>query len=176
MSSLPSYTNLAKDNSSPKKLAASRWAPGGAEDQMMAKNNMTGVEPSNNKAATATAKGLSNSRWSKDPVDKSSDNKATKGLSNSRWSACRGEYSQFGSKKKDMTANKNKNNEKASNAMLNQPRRFTNLETPPTPETKPAPRCIIGPLSEEEKTVKMENPFFDPTKHKGLSSSRWANE
>ncbi|KAL1876961.1 hypothetical protein Daus18300_002568 [Diaporthe australafricana] len=35
---------------------------------------------------------------------------------------------------------------------------------------------IIGPLTEEEKSVKLENPFFNPDKDKGLSSSRWTNQ
>lgn len=182
---IPSFTNPRNETWFPKKLAASRWAPGGAEDQMMEIDSITDDKPSNIKATTATAKGLASSQWFKDPVDNSPNSKATntmaKGLSSSRWSTAPIEHRQIDNKKVVVAENKNKlkneNIEKASNMRLNQPRRGTAKRgTNLTTKMQSTPRRIIGPLSEEEQTVKMENPFFDPNKHKGLGSSRWATE
>lgn len=80
------------------------------------------------------------------------------------------EYSQIG--KKD----KNKFNDEDSSAMPYQS--FQDSHTgkiPTTTNTKPTPRHIIDTLSEKNK-VKMENPFLDLDKHKGLGSSRWDKE
>lgn len=161
---IPSFTNLPEETRSPKNLAASRWAPGGAEDQIIANKmngvEMTGVKLSNDKASTTTAA-------------------TTKGLASSRWSTNPSGHNQADKKKAMVTGNqKNKNNnENAASTALKHCRRGTNnYKTAPTANTMVTPCRIIGPLSEEEKTVKMENPFFNPNKHKGLGSSRWATE
>lgn len=179
-----SSINLVKDNPSPKTLSASRWAPGGFEDQMMTNNQTTSDKPSNTATTTAT-NGLPNPQWSNTFSDKPSSNKATSstanGLARSQWSAAPFTYNQINKKKVNVIDHKKKHNNKASkkgsDVILNQPRRGINKhETSPTKQTTPAPRRIIGPLSEEEQMVKMENPFFNPEKHKGLGSSRWATE
>lgn len=165
---LASLTNLSKeDASSSKKLAASRWAPGGSEDQTVANDQITNNKMSSNNAT----------------IDKVTTDKAStlapKGLAKSMWSTDPAEGSQVDTKKVKATAkNKTyKDNNKASTLMLKQPHAAASTPEAPAPnEAEPQPRRIIGPLSEEEETVKMENPFFDPTKHKGLGSSRWANE
>lgn len=152
-----SSTNPPQENiSSPKKLAASRWAPGGFEDQSMANQNTAKEQTQNNKANTPPANGIHSSRWAMGPA----------------------EHNQTLHKKK---ANFNQKGHKISennrsNLIRNQPRpRTNNYELPSTTRTMVAPRRLVGPLTDEEKTVNMENPFFDPEKHKGLGSSRWAN-
>lgn len=183
-----SSINLVKDNQSPKTLSASRWAPGGFEDQMMANNKTTAASTASTASTTRTTatKGLLNSQWSNTFFsDKPSSNNATSstanGLARSQWSTAPFDYSQINKKKGNAINHKNKHNNKArkkgSDVILNQPRRGVNkYETSPTTQTTLAPRRIIGPLSEEEQMVKMENPFFNPEKHKGLGSSRWATE
>ncbi|KAG6360418.1 hypothetical protein INS49_011478 [Diaporthe citri] len=137
----------------PKKLSSSRSAPSGMEDQAMAIST---------------------------PSDEKTTTPATNGLASSRWAAVPAEPSQVGNKKaaKADQENKNKKNHqmKPRNSTLNQPRPDNKTRGTPAITTPATARRIIGPLSAEEKEVKMENPFFDPTKHKGLGSSRWANE
>lgn len=150
-------TNPPQENtSSAKKLAASRWAPGGFEDQNIAKQKMAKEQAPNNKAATPPANGIHSSRWASGPAEHSQT-----------WRKKKANFSQRGSKISE------KNHAKLTS---NQPRRGNgNYEPPTNPKTTVTPRRLIGPLSEEENTVHMENPFFDPKKHKGLGSSRWAN-
>lgn len=153
----PNFTNLPQeDNMGPKKLADSRWAPGGIEDQMMDID-----EASNQNMPTPTTNGLASSRWAADPTgpNQAGNKKPTK---------------------PDQKSEKNNHQMKAPNSILNQPRpkiKYNRGTRGTRGTTTPATtRRIIGPLSAEEQEVKMENPFFDPTKHKGLGSSRWANE
>lgn len=152
------FTNPLQENtSSSKNLAASRWAPGGFEDQSMANQKTAKEQAPNNKATIPLAKGIHSSRWATCPTER-----------NQTWRKQKTNFNQKESKIRE------KNH---LNLILNQPRRGTsNYEPPSTTNTMVTPRRIIGPLSEEEMTVKVENPFFDPKKHKGLGSSRWANE
>lgn len=144
---VPTYkASKAKANS----LANSRWAVGRIDGQKMASQQMTNVMVPNNKTSKPTTNGLLNSRWAADTAEPlyTHNSKAVKVQ-----------------QKKDLKP------------MLKQPSQDSHdHKTPPLiNKTNVTTRCIIGPLSEEEKTVKMENPFFDPKKHKGLSSSRWAD-
>lgn len=140
----------------PEKLSASRWAPGGMEDQAKAMS-----KPSDEKPTTPATNGLASSRWAADTPPNPSQ------IGNKNLKAAKADQK-----------NKNKKNHqmKARNSTLNQPRPNNKTRGTPAITTPATARCIIGPLSAEEKEVKMENPFFDPTRHKGLASSRWANE
>lgn len=149
---ISSLTKLPlEDTWVPEKLSASRWAPGGMEDQRMDIS-----KASNNNMLTPASNGLASSHWAADPTEPSqtSNKKAAK---------------------PDQKSKKKKNRQMKAPESLNQLRpNYNNRETPTIKEPVTA-RRIIGPLSAEEEEVKMENPFFDPTKHKGLGSSRWAN-
>lgn len=135
-----------------KTLSASRWAPGGTEDQAMATDNS-----SNKKTHTQLNNGLAGSRWAADTVDSS----------------------QTGTKRASKIGQKNQNKKnhqiKTPNSTINQPCQKINTRETHTLTTPVTARRIIGALSAEEQ-VKMENPFFDPAKHKGLGSSRWATQ
>lgn len=153
---ISSLTKLPQEDTwVPEKLSASRWAPGGMEDQRM-----------------------DISKFSKDDMP----TPATDGLASSHWAPDPAEPSQTGNKKTarpDQKNNKKYPGMKAQKSTVNQPSpNFNNnnnhRETPIITAPSTA-RRIIGPLSAEEEEVKMENPFFDPAKHKGLGSSRWAN-
>lgn len=151
---ISSLTKLPQENNwVPEKLSASRWAPGGMEDQAMDIS-----EPLNEETPTPASNSLATSRWAADSAKPSQPGKKTA---------------------KAYQKNKNKKNHqqvKTLRSALDQPLKSTDNHEAPIAATKPTANRIIGPLSQEEKEVKMENPFFDPTKHKGLSSSRWANE
>lgn len=153
---ISSLTKLPQENNwVPEKLSASRWAPGGMEDQAMDIS-----EPLNEKTPTPANNNLASSRWAVDSADPSQTGKKT-------------------AKAYQKNKNKNKKNHqqvKKLNSTSNQSLKNTNNHEAPSVTTEPTAQRVIGPLSQEEKEVKMENPFFDPTKHKGLSSSRWANE
>lgn len=150
----PSQTKLPQENNwVPEKLSASRWAPGGTEDQAMVIDK---------------------------PLNEEMPTPANSSLASSRWAADYAEPSQTGKKaaKADQRNKSKKNNQnlKTLHSTSKQPLKNNNNREADSATKKPTERRIIGPLSQEEKEVKMENPFFDPTKHKGLSSSRWANE
>lgn len=152
-------TNLPQGTCSSEGLAASRWAPGGIEDQNMASQQMANVKLSAGEVSATATNTLANSRWATDST----------------------EASQASNEESDKVS-QNNNNEASDqiqppNPNLNRLRRnTTNRDIPATTTANATPRRIIGPLSEEEEAVKVENPFFDPEKHKGLGSSRWANE
>ena len=104
-------------------------------------------------------------------------------LINPRWSKYHADSNQTGIKTTEKATEaeneKGNPNKKNTSQMLTQPRQGTKHEGSASPtKTMPAQqsRRIICPLSKEEQTVKVENSFFDPKKHKGLRSSRWANE
>ncbi|KAJ0125250.1 hypothetical protein J7T55_006595 [Diaporthe amygdali] len=198
-------------------LAASRWAPGGIEEQKMAhqvvdqqttnqkvngqktnERKLNNQKTNNQKksiqktasdqASASTANGLASSRWAANPTETATKNVNTlkkgnqqvvkdeahvpsvNGLTKSLWAASPAEAT-------NQTVNKKKNKVDEAKHKTNQKKNPhgtpTNLPAP-VAKTKATPRRIIGELS-EEKAVKMENPFFDPEKHKGLASSRWAN-
>lgn len=166
-----------------KGLAASRWALGSVDDQQM--NNF---KASTNKAPKPMTKSLASSRWASGIIDQEMEDQqmtdvemptvktiktTTNGLFNSRWATDSAKPNHTGGNK-NATKVQQKNH---LNTMLKRPSPDSrDRKTPPTTnKTNLTNRRIIGPLSEEEKTVKMENPFFDPEKHKGLSSSRWAD-
>lgn len=152
------FTNpLHEDTSATKKLANSRWAPGGFEDQMISNQQMAIDQAPNNKATTtALATGIYSSRWATGPAE----HIQTQHKKKTRFNQKRG---QKATEKKHL------------NLVPNQPFLGTNNHEPSTTKTIATPSRLVGELSEEEKIVKMENPFFDPEKHKGLGSSRWAN-
>ncbi|KAK2607563.1 hypothetical protein N8I77_006227 [Diaporthe amygdali] len=195
-------------------LAASRWAPGGIEEQKIARqmvnqqtsNQKVNTQKTNtqnindkktnhqkksiqetvsDKASTSRANGLASSRWAAHPNEtaiKKSTNTPKKGnqqifkdkahvqsvngLTKSRWAASPAETTHSTVKVNEAIRKPNQKKNPHENP--------TNLPAPVI-NTKATARRIIGELSEEEKAVKMENPFFDPEKHKGLASSRWAN-
>ena len=141
-------------------LSASRWAPGGLEDQILASQKVANEQAPKDKATTPTAKGISSSRWATDPAehDQTENKKVTNAILKK--------------------SNKNHPTSKPSQQRLDTDKNVdTDNILPSTPtQATFSQRRIIGPLTEEEKTVKMENPFFNPEKDKGLSSSRWANQ
>lgn len=151
------FTNpFQEKTSSPQKLSNSRCAPGGFEDQRIADQKIAIDQAPNNKATTPPATSIHTSRWSTGPVEQ------------------------------NKTQRKTKSNQKCysiserlpSNLRPRQQRRGTGTNTykPSPAKTTATPRRLIGPLSEEEESVKMENPFLDPEKHQGLGSSRWVND
>lgn len=182
------YSKLSPVAPVAKGLAASRWAPGAVDNQQMKVQQMNKVKKPNNKAANPTTNSLTTSRWAPRTIDQRMANQqmtdlklptvkatkqATNGLVNSRWATNAPEAPQTGGNN-----NVREFQQKKANSMPNQPTfRASNgvKTTPVTSKTHTTTRRIIGDLSEEEKTVSMENPFFDPEKHKGLASSRWAD-
>lgn len=165
-----------------KGLAASRWALGSVDDQR--KSNF---KAPNNRASKPMNKSLATSRWASGTIDQEMEDQqmagfeiptvkiaktTSNGLLNSRWATDSAKPNQTGG-----NSNANKAQHKNHlNSTLIQPSHSHDRKNTLTPnKTNVTTRRIIGPLSEEEKTVKMENPFFDPEKHKGLSSSRWAD-
>ncbi|KAG6360419.1 hypothetical protein INS49_011479 [Diaporthe citri] len=185
---ISAYANLSQDTRASKGLAASRWATGTIDDQKP-NHRLVTVKAATDNASMTTTNSLANSRWAPGAIDdqemanqqmnniQASTYKApkptTNGLVNSRWAADAAEPYQSRNYNKDTKAQQ----KKYTNSMLKKPFRdyHDHKTTPTTNMTNAMPRRIIGPLSEEEKTVKMENPFFNPEKHKGLSSSRWAD-
>lgn len=184
--------NLSPATRASKGLTASRWAPDAIDGQKTTTQQLVNVKVPADKAPKAMANSLANSRWAdviindqkttaqevnnvKVPTDKASK-PTTNGLVNFRWAANTAEPRPIRNRGRGAAKVQQK---KYPNSVLNQPTRDPQdheLETLPSiSNTSATTRCIIGPLSEEEKTVKMENPFFDPEKHKGLSSSRWAH-
>lgn len=165
-----------------KGLAASRWALGSVVDQQT--NNL---KAPTNKAPKVMTKSLATSRWASGPINQKMEDQqmtdvemptvktiktTTNGLLNSRWATDSAKPNQTGG---NSNATKGQQKNHLSSTLM-QPSYSHDRKTPPTPDKiNLTTRRIIGPLSEEEKTVKMENPFFDPEKHKGLSSSRWAD-
>lgn len=176
-----------------KGLAASRWAPTAMDDQMMVDQPMTDVDVPANKASKPTINNLADSRWApnatddrkmanqqmtsmKGPTDRT-PKPTSNGLVNSRWAA--------DAVKPYQTQNSNKTIEAQAQAQQKHLDPISNRSpfgasrghnaAPVSNKPTTTTRRIIGALSEEEKTVKMENPFFNPEKHKGLSSSRWAD-
>lgn len=187
---ISAFANLSQDTQVSKGLAASRWAPDAIDGHKSTTEQLANVQVPTYKASKATTNSLANSRWAagaidgqkmasqqmtniKIPTDKASK-PTTNGLFNSRWAADTAETRQIRNRGRGATKFQQK---KYPNSILKQPTQDPhNHKTPPSiSKTNATTRCIIGPLSEEEKTVKMENPFFDPKKHKGLSSSRWAD-
>lgn len=151
------FTNHFQGNTySSQKLSNSRWAPGGFEDQRIADQKMAIDQTPNNKATTAPATSIHTSRWSTDPVEHNKTQRKTK-LNQKGYSTNERPPSSFRPKQKCRGTG-------------------TNTYKTSTAKTTATSRRLIGPLSEEEKSVKMETPFFDPEKHKGLGSSRWAND
>lgn len=184
------FANLSQNIQVSKGLAASRWAPAAMDDQMMVEQPMTDVNVQTNKASKPTISSLNDSRWAFNATDdrkmarqqmarvKGTTDETPKptsnGLVNSRWAAGAAEPHQTQNNKTIEAQAQQKH----LNPMPNRPRSRASRGHKSTPAfTKPITTTnrIIGPLSEEEKTVKMENPFFNPEKHKGLSSSRWAD-
>lgn len=165
-----------------KGLAASRWSLGSVVDQQT--NNL---KAPTNKAPKAMTKSLATSRWASGPINQEMEDQkmtdvemptvktiktTTNGLLNSRWATDSAKPNQTGG---NSNATKGQQKNHLSSTLM-QSSYSHDRKTPHTPnKTNLTTRRIIGPLSEEEKTVKMENPFFDPEKHKGLSSSRWAD-
>lgn len=182
--------NLSPDTRASKGLAASRWAPDAIDGQKTTTQQLDTVKVPADKAPKAMANSLANSRWAdvaindqktttqqvndiKVPTDKASK-PTTNGLVNSRWAANAAEPRPIRNRGRAAPKVQQK---KYPNSVLIQPTQdpHDHETLPSISKTSATTRCIIGPLSEEEKTVKMENPFFDPEKHKGLSSSRWAH-
>lgn len=164
-----------------KGLAASRWALGSVDDQQT-----SNFKASTNKAAKPMDKSLATSRWASGTIDQEMEDQritdfematvkiaktTSNGLFNSRWATDSAKPDQTGGNSSATKAQQGNH----LNSTLMQPSHSHDRNTPLTTKTNLTTRRIIGPLSEEEKTVKMENPFFDPEKHKGLSSSRWAD-
>lgn len=154
------FTNPPQENSSsPKKLVNSRWAPGGFEDQRIADQKIFYEQGPNGKETTPSAKRIHSSRWTTGPAERKQTQRKM----------------EIDFNPKDHKINENE----SSNLNSKQRRRGIGAradKSSSTSKTTATPRRIIGPLSEEEMIVKMENPFFDPYKHKGLGSSRWAND
>lgn len=148
--------NTSQENTTPpKKLANSRWAPGSFEDQKIPDQKMTNNQPSNDNAITLPSKNIASSRWATGhaPHTKTLHKKNT-------------HFSQKGYKSAE---------KKHSSLISNQPRVGTNdYKSSFGTKTKNTTQRLVGPLS-EENSVKVENPFFNPEKHKGLGSSSWAN-
>lgn len=169
---------LPQDLNVSKGLAASRWAPGAIDDQMMDDQQMTGVSMSTSEASTPMTNSLTNSRWALDslndkdqqmtgvklPIDEA-PNWKTNGLVNSRWASEAAVAHPAGNNKATKFQQK-----RHPNSILNQTRsrasrgcRATLTTDNPTTTT----HRIIGPLSEEEKTVKMEKPLLQPGEAQG---------
>lgn len=151
---VPSQENI----SSPKKLINSRWAPGGFEDQRVTDQKMAFQQGPDDQPTTPSAKGIHSSRWATGPAKRKQTQHKME--------------INFDQKNQKIKENK------PSNLKSKQGRRGTGAKaykSSSTSKTTATPRRLIGPLSEEEKSIKMENPFFDSEKHKGLGSSRWAN-
>lgn len=189
---ISAYANLSQDTRASKGLAASRWAPDAIDEQMTTTEQLVNVKVPTNKASKATTNSLANSRWAAAAINdqmtasqqmpnlKTTTHEASKpttnGLGNSRWAADTTKPRQVRNRRGAKVQQK-----KDTSSILKQPRQQPSQDshdhkTPlSTNKTNATTNRIIGPLSEEEKTVKMENPFFNPEKHKGLSSSRWAD-
>ncbi|KAL1876962.1 hypothetical protein Daus18300_002569 [Diaporthe australafricana] len=90
----------------------------------------------------------------------------------SRWAPGGLENQLAGEKKPKQTGNQDDKKDDATDKKIS----GGNAEHNKAAETTAATRRIIGPLSVEEQAVRVENPFFDPNKDKGLSSSRWAQD
>lgn len=182
------YANLSQDTQVSKGLAASRWAPGATDEQKTMAEPPVNVTVPTYKASKETTNSLANSRWAADAIDdqkmgsqqmtnvKIPTDKASKpttnGLLKSRWATDTAEPHRIRNRRGAKVQQK-----KGPNSMLKQPCQDSHDHKThsSTNQTNATTHRIIGPLSEEEKTVKMENPFFNPEKHKGLSSSRWAD-
>lgn len=105
-----------------------------------------------------------------EPLNDKTSNPASNALVTSRWAADSAEPSQTGKtttkayQKNKHKTKKNHQQVKKLGSNLNQPLKSTDNHEAPSATTKPTAHRIIGPLSQEEKEVRMENPFFDPTK------------
>lgn len=153
------FNNLPKDNCFfyPKQLAGSRWGPGGI-NRMIADNKEINGKMMREKMAATHGSAL-----------------GAQALINPQWIKARAELDQIGHKATDNTTNTEGENQKPiknSAPKLTQPQPGTiNYENSRMPTEKPQRG---GLLSRGEQAVKVENPAPDPTKLKGLASSRWA--
>ncbi|KAI3397023.1 hypothetical protein diail_11258 [Diaporthe ilicicola] len=135
---------------------------------MSSNHDMPTASGNGEKEGNSSFKGLGASRWASDGNEDqriAEDEALTtlpKGLPSPRWATEEEKNSTITKAKFTTTKNNFPTTKHKHSSML-----YNDEKSPMNENTNPGHR-IIGPLTAEEKTVRMENPCLDPTKDKGL--------